>query len=70
MLRYNWFIAKPRSELIHIAFNQLRHCPRELSNATGLLVQIEPGELSKESTDTSTATDGNSAIKENTAIFS
>ena len=50
--------------------NQLRHCPRELSNTTGLeSVQIEPGEQSKESDDTSTAIDDDFMINEDTTVL-
>ena len=27
-------VAKPKSKLIRVAFNRLRHCPREISNVT------------------------------------
>lgn len=61
-------VAKPK--LIYVAFSQLRHCPRELSSATGLQsVQAEPEEQSKESDDTSTTTDVDSMIKEDTAVL-
>ena len=26
-------VAKPKSKLIRVAFNQLRHCPKEISDA-------------------------------------
>ena len=26
-------VAKPKSKLIHVTFNRLRHCPKEISDA-------------------------------------
>ena len=56
--------------MLPLHFSQQRYHPRELSNATGLeSVQTNPEEQSKESDNTSTTNNGDSVIKEDTAIL-
>ena len=56
-------VIKPKSKLIRVAFNQLRHCSKETSNTTDLEPeQAQSGEQSKESINTPNAANNVSII--------
>ena len=44
-------VAKPKSKLICVTFNRLRHCPKEISDAIDELEQVQSKEQLKQSVD-------------------